>query len=96
MCSSHRYWAKLANPSFNQMCCHVRIATESPKHWWASSCAIVLVLRTEEYNGRVCVSSENPIVWPLYVALSAMAPVESKGYGPNVSFHRSVAWAVVS
>jgi hypothetical protein len=39
--------------------------TLSPNHWWASSCAIVEVLRTLEYRGRVCVSSEKPIVWPL-------------------------------
>jgi hypothetical protein len=58
---------------------HVRTATASPNHWCASSCAIVLVLRTAEYSGRVWVSSEKPIVWPLYVALSAIAPVESNG-----------------
>jgi hypothetical protein len=65
LCSSQRYCAKLAKPSFSQMCFQVRTATESPNHWCASSCAIVLVLRTAEYRGRVCVSSEKPIVWPL-------------------------------
>jgi hypothetical protein len=40
-------------------------ATLSPNHWWASSWAIVDSLRTFEYSGRVCVSSEKPIGWPL-------------------------------
>jgi len=71
--------AKLAKPSFSQMWSRVRTDTESPNHRCANSCAIVLVLRTAEQSGRVCVSSAKPMVWPLYVALSAMAPVESNG-----------------
>ena len=65
MCSSHRYWAKVAKPSLSQMFGHVCTETLSPNHWWASSWAIVEVLRTLEYSGRVCVSSEKPMAWPL-------------------------------
>jgi hypothetical protein len=44
---------------------HVWAETLSPNHWWASSCAMVEVLRTLEYSGRVWVSSEKPMAWPL-------------------------------
>ena len=55
----------MAKPSLSQMLSHVCTETLSPNHWCASSWAIVLVLRTAEYTGRVCVSSEKPSAWPL-------------------------------
>src|SRR5881227_2224066 len=82
--SFHRLPANVAKLSLSQMSFQSRTETASPNHWCASSCAIVLVLRTSEYSGRVWVSREKPIAFPLYVARSAIAPVESKAYLPNV------------
>ena len=66
-------------PSLSQMWCQSATDTESRNHWCDSSCAIVIVLRTAEYTGRVWVSTEKPSGLPLYVALSAIAPVDMNG-----------------
>ena len=42
------------------MLSHVDGVTLSPNHWCASSCAIVVVLRTAEYTGLVWVSRLKP------------------------------------
>ena len=52
------------------------VNTESPNHWWASSCTMVVSLRTAKYTGLVCVSSENPAAGDV---TSTIAPVSSNG-----------------
>jgi hypothetical protein len=47
-CSVQTCCAEDAKPSLSQMFGHVAGETLSPNHWWASSCAIVLVERTAE------------------------------------------------